>query len=137
VADLSREPGIRQAEKIFGKAFAKELARFWSDLDGEVARSICNHAYGTMYSREVLSQRERELCVVMTLAALDKQPQLAAHIKAALHCGASRAEVMEVIVQAHLYAGIPATMNSLVTMRQVLSELPVEKRPRRKPRSRR
>jgi 4-carboxymuconolactone decarboxylase len=136
--DLSGEPGIRQAARIFGRDLAAAIAASWSDVDPEFARAICNYAYGTMYARDVLPARDRELCVVMTLTALDKQPQLAAHIQAALHCGATRAEVTEAILQAHLYAGIPATMNGLATLRTVLASArfahagAVPGRPRRK-----
>lgn len=132
---LGREPGIRQAAVIFGREIADSLARFWSDVDPEFARAICNHAYGTMYSRVVLPKRDRELCAVMALTCLDKQPQLVAHLKGALHCGATRDEVMEVILQSHLYAGVPATMNALVTLRQVFAELDGT-RPRRPARRR-
>lgn len=118
-----RSRGIRQAARIFGPELAEGLDRFWTGLDPDFERAIIDHAYGTMYSRTVLPQGVRELCAVMALTVLDKQPQLAAHLKAALHCGARREEVAEVLMQSHLYAGIPVTMNAISTMRQVFAEL--------------
>ncbi|MBI3269973.1 MAG: carboxymuconolactone decarboxylase family protein [Planctomycetes bacterium] len=121
--DLSKEPGIQQAGKVFGEGIARMLAEFWSDMDEHFARSLCNYAYGDMYSREILPQRVRELCAVAVLTALDQQNALAVHIQAALRNGASPKEVAEAICQAHLYAGIPCTMNGLVTFRRVVKEL--------------
>lgn len=124
---LKSEFGIKNAAKLFGEEAADALAGVWSDVDEEFAKAICNYSYGTMYSREVLSQKTRELCAVMTLTALDKQPALGFHVKAALRCGASKDEVREAILQAHLYAGIPCVMPSLATMNQVVKEFNEQK----------
>ena len=126
-AALLKGKGIAGARKIFGNSAAEALADIWSELDPQVGQAMCDHAYGTMYSREVLTQRERELCAVMTLTALDKQGALGFHVKAALQCGATREEVEEAIVQAHLYAGYPCVMSSLATMKRVFSEVDGEK----------
>ena len=123
---LAKEPGLKQAAKIFGDIAADRLATAWSELDEDFAKAICNYSYGTMYSREILSQKVRELCAVMTLTALDKQPALAFHIRASITCGASVEEVTEAIIQAHLYAGIPCIMSSLATLKKVLEEMKQE-----------
>ncbi len=122
-ADLSGEPGIRNAARIFGEEAAKKIADSWADQDPAFARAICNYAYGFMYSREILSQKQRELCAVAVLTALDKQAALAFHVRAAHLHGATREEIAEAICQAHLYAGIPCTMNGLETWRKVFREI--------------
>ena len=121
--DLRNEPGIRHAAKIFGEEKAEMIAEFWSDLDEHFAKAICNYSYGEMYSRDVLPQRDRELCAVMALTCLAKPLALKVHVEAALTCGATKKEVTEVICQAHIYAGIPATMDGLVIMREAIAEM--------------
>ncbi len=121
--DLTQEPGIRHAAKIFGEESAQKLADFWSDYDEHFARTLCNYAYGEMYGRTILSQKQRELCAVASLTSLGKQKALAFHIKAALHQGASREEVVEVICQVHIYAGIPCLHDALETYKLVIEEL--------------
>jgi 4-carboxymuconolactone decarboxylase len=49
-------------------------------------------------------------------------PELKLHIKAAVRCGASRAEVAEIITQMIAYCGFPAATNALMTMKQVFDE---------------
>lgn len=125
--DLSQEPGIKNAEKIFGKEIANRIADFWAtDVDADFAKEICNYAYGFMYSRNVLSPKQRELCSCMALTVINHQDELAAHIKAAINCGATVKEITEVIIQAHLYAGIPATMSGLKTLRSALGKEEVD-----------
>jgi 4-carboxymuconolactone decarboxylase len=53
-------------------------------------------------------------------------PELRLHIKAAVRCGASRAEVVEVITQMIAYVGFPAATNALMTMKEVFDELDAE-----------
>ncbi len=122
--DLTEQPGIKQAEVIFGKPVAKQLADFWSeDVDADFAKAICNYAYGFMYSRTVLSSKQRELCSCMALTILKDDTELGLHIEAAINCGATKEEITEVILQAHLYAGIPVTMAALRTLRRVFKQL--------------
>ena len=79
--------------------------------------------FGELYTRDVLDLKTRELC---TVAALTLQgfslPQLKVHIDAALRCGASREEVIEVITQMIAYAGFPAATNALRIAQEVFQE---------------
>lgn len=80
--------------------------------------------FAELYTRDVLDLKTRELC---TVAALTVQgfslPELKLHIKAALRCGASREEVVEVITQMIAYCGFPAATNALMTAKGIFNEL--------------
>ena len=83
--------------------------------------------FGDLYTRGILVDRVRELC---TLAALTVQgfalPELRIHVRAALNCGASRTEIIEVITQMIAYCGFPAATNALMCARDVFEELDAE-----------
>jgi len=65
-------------------------------------------------SRSSLDVRSTELVTVAALTALRYPPeQLQVHIESALAAGCSPEEVMEVIHQMALYAGLPAVRNAL------------------------
>jgi alkylhydroperoxidase/carboxymuconolactone decarboxylase family protein YurZ len=57
-------------------------------------------AYGRILTRPRLTARERELLAVGLLAAQDQVRQFAGHARGALHFGATRAELREVVVTA-------------------------------------
>ena len=42
-----------------------------------------NHVFGNLYARDVLTQRERELCAVAALCVLNRANELKSHIIAA------------------------------------------------------
>jgi len=113
----------RTAEKLFGppKDGVGPFA-LWREFDPELAKQLSLFFTGRLYSREVLSQKQRELCAVAALAATGAQPELGVHCRAALNVGATREEVAEVLFQVCTYAGLPATIEGLRTLKQVLQE---------------
>ena len=63
----------------------------------DYARWIAAHAYGEVLSRPGLSAARRELLAVAALVATGQDRQLASHSRGAVHCGASREEVFDVL----------------------------------------
>ena len=89
-------------------------------FDPELAKHISMFYTGRLYAREVISQKQRELCAVASLTALDKPAELRAHIRAAMNVGASKDEVSEVIFQQCTYAGVPCMVEGLRSLKEVL-----------------
>ena len=94
----------------------------WKRFDKGLARELSMFFTGRLYSREVLSQKQRELCAVASLTALNRARELQAHIHAALNVGASRREVAEVIFQQVTYGGMPVVVEALDVYAHVLAE---------------
>lgn len=94
----------------------------WKEFDPELAKHISMFYTGRLYSREVISQKQRELCAVAALTVLDRQAELRAHIKAALRVGATKQEVAEVIFQMCTYGGVPVMVEGLRILKEVLAE---------------
>jgi len=117
--DLTR----RTARRLFGKPKRGEGAySLWRDFNPELAREFSRFYVGRLYAREVLTQRERELCAVAALTVLNFQEELAIHTGAALNCGATPQEVAEVVFQMATYGGAPCTVEGLRTLKRVLEE---------------
>jgi 4-carboxymuconolactone decarboxylase len=78
--------------------------------------------FGELYTRDILDLKTRELCTVAALTVQGSSlPQLKIHIDAALRCGASRAQVVEIITQMIAYCGFPAATNALMTAEAVFA----------------
>ena len=92
----------------------------WKEFDPELAKHISMFYTGRLYAREVISQKQRELCAVASLTVLDKPHELKAHIKAAMRVGASKDEVAEVIFQQATYGGVPIMVEGLRTLKEVM-----------------
>jgi 4-carboxymuconolactone decarboxylase len=94
----------------------------WKKFDKDLARELSMFFTGKLYSREVIPQRDRELCAVAALTVLNRRPELRAHLHAALNVGATRQEVTEVIFQMVTYGGMPVVVDALETFKAVLVE---------------
>ena len=96
--------------------------RHWKKFDKELARELSLFFTGKLYSREVISQKQRELCAVASLTVLNRRNELRAHIHAALNVGATRQEVAEVVFQQVTYGGMPVVVEALAVFKEVLEE---------------
>lgn len=94
------------------------------EISPEFAKVNVEFPFGELYTRDILDDKTRELC---TVAALTVQgfamPQLKIHVHAALNCGASRKEIVEVITQMIAYCGFPGATNALLAAKDVFAEL--------------
>jgi alkylhydroperoxidase/carboxymuconolactone decarboxylase family protein YurZ len=77
-------------------------------------------AFGELWSRPGLAVRDRSMITVAMLAALGHTDELKAHLAGALNVGISREELVEVLMQVSIYAGVPATGAALRVAADVL-----------------
>jgi 4-carboxymuconolactone decarboxylase len=108
------DDGLKKLAEIDGKAGEEVVAPL-----GVLGRYIIEFAFGDIYSRGVLSLREREIATVAMLAALGgREKQLRVHIGAALNVGLSMAEIEETILQTVPYAGFPTAINAMTVLKE-------------------
>lgn len=111
------------AERLFGTPEKGEgVYALWNAFDPELARQFSMFLTGRLYAREVLTQKERELCAVAALTVRNFQDELRLHCGAALNVGATAKEVAEVIFQMATYGGAPCMIEGLKTLKSVLQE---------------
>lgn len=94
----------------------------WRQFDPALATTFSQFFVGGLYQREVLPQRERELCAVAALTVLRCEDELRLHIHAARNKGATREEIAEVIFQMVTYGGAPAVVQGLKTAKAAFIE---------------
>ena len=106
-------PGLEQA------LAAKYDAQF-----PDFAETLVEFAYGRLYAREGLDLKTRQIATVAALTALGGQtgPQLRVNLEHALAAGASRRELLEVILQMSVYGGMPAAINGMNVAMQLFEE---------------
>ena len=127
--------GMAEMHKQIGPMADAYIARI-KKVSPEFAWVNVTFPFAELYTRDVIDLKTRELC---TVAALTVQGfslvELKLHVKAAVRCGASRAEVTEVITQMIAYCGFPAATNALMTMKEAFDELdtPDRSKPKSKP----
>lgn len=114
----------KTSERLLGEQGKKADSPYalWREFDPELAKQFSRFFVGRLYSREVLSQKQRELCAVGALTVRNFWDELYIHCHAALNVGASREEVAEVIFQMSTYGGAPCMVEGLRILKRVLKD---------------
>ena len=100
------------------------LAGKYDEHIPDFAETLVEFAYGRLYAREGLDLKTRQIATVAALTALGGQtgPQLRVNLEHALAAGATRRELLEVILQMSVYGGMPAAINGMNIAMQLFEE---------------
>nr|TFG55335.1 MAG: carboxymuconolactone decarboxylase family protein [Hyphomicrobiales bacterium] len=91
------------------------IAEALQEIAPDFHRIIMSFGYGDIYSRPQLDLKSREIATIAALTAMaNARPQLEAHIVGGLNVGLTREEIIEIIMQMSVYAGVPAALNGLM-----------------------
>ncbi|TDD42756.1 carboxymuconolactone decarboxylase family protein [Nonomuraea terrae] len=121
-ADETYERGLELLQQVNGET-GQQVIDSLGDVSPALGNQIVSWAYGEMYARENLPPRDRQLVTLGVLTALGGcEPQLEVHIKAALNVGLSPAEVVEALLHAAVYCGMPRSLNATFVAKKVFAE---------------
>lgn len=91
-------------------------------FDDEAVNLILGFAFADIVGRDGIDLRTREMLTVAMLSAMGTAPgQLDFHIRAAMNCGVTRSEIVEIVYQVAVYAGVPAAMNAITSAKKAFA----------------
>lgn len=99
-----------------------KISESLKDIAPAVGEWITDFAYGEVYSRTGLGNRDRALVTISTLVTQGTEPQLALHINTGLTAGLSGNEIAEAIMHLVPYTGFPRVLNALEVAKTVFAE---------------
>ncbi len=116
------EQGMARRRKILGNAWVDRANASKTALNEEFQDFITRYAWGEIWARPGLDRRTRSAITLMALVALNREHELAMHIRAALRIGLTRDEIAEVLLQSAIYCGVPAANGAFAVFRDVMAE---------------
>lgn len=84
---------------------------------------ITHYAWGGIWARPGLDRRTRSCITLAILTAFNYEDELAMHVRGALRNGLTRDEIKEVLLQAGVYAGVPAANRAFAVAQSVFADL--------------
>src|SRR5579863_19090 len=109
------------------RRFAEAQARRTSFTD-EWMDFVNQYAFGEVWARPGLDKKTRHMLTIAMLTALGRLDELQVHLSLTPNSGVSRDEVREVLMQAAIYAGVPAAMSAFNRANQVFAEMDKDKK---------
>lgn len=116
------EQGLAVRTAVLGEEY---VARSLAAADGfaqpfqEFMTAFC---WGGVWTRPGLPLRTRSMLTLAMLTALSKPQEIATHVRGALNNGCTREEILEVVLQATVYCGVPAGVDAMRVAQRVVAE---------------
>jgi 4-carboxymuconolactone decarboxylase len=116
------EHGMSVLTRIDGESGQKVIDSL-ADISPELGHQVVAWAFGDIYDRPGLADRDRQLVTLGMLTALGGcEPQLEVHINAALNVGLTPEEIVEALLHSAVYCGIPKALNATFVAKKVFAE---------------
>jgi len=93
----------------------------FNDLAPDLSRLVVEFAFGEIYSRPGLSDKQKVMTTITALVAQGK-PQIAMHVKTGLSVGLTPEEIVGCIIHLIPYVGFPSVLNALKATQEVFKE---------------
>ena len=114
--------GLETRREVLGKEHVDLAQANLTEFNAPFQEFITRYAWGEIWERAGLTRRERSLITLAMLVALNREPELRMHIRAALNNGVTTDEIREVLIHAGIYCGLPAANAAIQAAEQVIKE---------------
>ena len=104
--------GLEVRKAVLGADYVEQSLEKADDFFAAFQQITTEVPWGTIWTRPGLARRDRSMIVLAMLAAMGKSAELKLHVRGALTNGVSRDEIKEILLQACIYAGIPAGLEA-------------------------
>ena len=114
--------GMKIRREVLGDEYVDNALRNADDFSKPFQELVTEYCWGASWGREGLTRKQRSLNNLCMLAALNRGAELELHLRGALRNGCTRDEIRETLMQAAVYAGIPAGVEAFRIARKVLAD---------------
>lgn len=114
--------GLAVRREVLGNDHVDRSLNDQSSLTAEFQNLITRYAWGEIWTRPGLSRHTRSLLTIGLMVALNRNEELALHLRAAKNNGVTQDEIKEVLLQTAIYCGVPAANSAFHLAKKVLEE---------------
>lgn len=117
------EKGLEIRRATLGDEYVDKALANADDFGRDYQELVTTYCWGEIWGREGLDRKTRSTINIAMIASLNRQHELAAHIRGAINNGLTPEEIKEILLQVGIYAGVPAMVDSFRVARTVLGEM--------------
>ena len=117
------DEGLKIRREVVGDAYVDASLKGADDFSMPMQELVTEYCWGEIWTRDGLDRRTRSLLNLAMLTALNRMHELGVHVRGAITNGCTREEIREVLLQATIYCGVPAGLESFRVADRVLAEL--------------
>jgi len=121
--DQRYQAGMNVRRAVLGDDHVDHSLERRTPFSEEFQSLITRYAWGEIWTRPGLPRSTRSLLTIAMMVALNRSDELRLHLRAAANNGVTRDQIKEVLLQAAIYAGVPAANAAFHAAEEVFSEI--------------
>ena len=116
------EKGLKVRREVLGAEYVDASISQADDFSRPIQELVTEYCWGAVWGRPGLDRKTRSLLNLAMLTALNRPHEVKLHLRGALNNGCSKNDIMEVLLQATIYCGVPAAIDSFRVAKEFFQE---------------
>ncbi|MFY1671360.1 4-carboxymuconolactone decarboxylase [Plantactinospora sp. WMMB334] len=119
----SYEQGLKVRREVLGAEHVDRSLGNVTEFSRPIQEFVTEYCWGGVWSGDGLERKTRSLLNLAMLTALNRSHELGVHVRGAVNNGVTEKEIQETLMQAAVYVGVPAALESFRVAERILTEL--------------
>jgi 4-carboxymuconolactone decarboxylase len=115
--------GLAMRREVLGDEHVERVLSAATEFTTPSQELVTEFCWGEVWPRPGLDRRTRSLINLAMLTALNRMHEFRVHVRGAVNNGATGEEIRETLLQAMVYCGAPAGLESFREAQAVLDEI--------------
>lgn len=116
------DDGLAVRRDVLGDEYVDKALANVTDFTQPLQELVTEYCWGTIWTREDLPRKTRSLLNVAMMTVMNRPHELELHLRGAFRNGCTTEEIREVLLQAAIYAGVPAAIDGFRVASRILDE---------------
>ena len=117
------DAGLRMRKQVLGESHVERSLARATEFTKPIQELVTEYCWGAIWTRDGLPPETRSLLNLAMLTALNRSHELAVHVRGAINNGVTTEQIQEVLLQAAIYVGVPAALESFRVAEKVIEEM--------------
>ncbi len=114
--------GLEVRREVLGAAYVDKSVDEVEDFMIPMQKITTEWCWGEVWTRPGLERKTRSMLNLAMLTALNRPNEVRLHVLGALNNGVTPAEIQEILLQACIYCGVPAALDSFKIANEVVKK---------------
>ena len=117
------DQGLKTRREVLGADYVDGAIRNADDFNMPMQELVTEYCWNNIWNRPGLDRRTRSMLNLAMITALNRPHELKLHVRGAINNGLTKNDIQEVFLQAAIYCGVPAAIDSFRVAKEVFTEM--------------
>lgn len=119
------DQGLSTRREVLGPEYVDTSIKNATDFNIDMQELVTQYCWGDVWNRPGLERKTRSFLNLAMITALNRPHELKLHVRGAVNNGLTKDEIKEVFLQAAIYCGVPAAIDSFRVASEVFKEMDI------------